>query len=301
MMSLTVSPTSVRIFGKTSSMPLLSESIADVPSPIQSVVVMMVKIASTSAGMITPAAWSKAPPSDVIISPALASSSDVPEDPLPNPSANALIASAAWVAMSGILSTSPCTRLPMSSAPAFKKSGILPMMSVTTRPMPFLMSSKPLVSPANILAMPFTTSVAAGRNSADTRFLKPVMAPWSVVCASQKSAAALTESSDMTMPYRSAISICSLIASVPPLISGASSDAPLPRSLDASAVRSAPSSIPESASIVAPNSSSCDMLATSSWLSPSSWNASLFLTASVDSFFITGAIESMDVPALWRT
>ena len=174
-------------------------------------------------------------------------------------------------------------------------------MEVTNSPMPFLMSSKPLISPANILAIPLVTSVQAGRNSAVMRFLSPVMVICSVVCASTKSADALTASSDMTMPYFSAISICSWIASVPPLMSGASSDAPRPNSLDARAVRSAPSSMPERASMVLPKSSSCDMLATSSWLIPNFWNDSELLTAALLRVFMTGAMLSMEVPARCNT
>ena len=265
MMSATTPPMYSTACGKISAKPSNTACPTESAKPIQSVCEKKFQISSTTAGMRTPAASIKAPPSATIISPAWAISSIPPSESCPNPLANSLIASAAAMASSGIFCVSPWINPTSICPPAAIISGTLEAILPTSSPSPSCISSKPpVMSPEAILASPFTMSVAAGRNSAVTRFLKPVRVPCRVVCASTKSADALTASSDMTMPYSSAIFICSSMASVPPFISGASSEAPLPSSLDASAVRSAPSSMPDRASMVLPKSSSWLMLATSS-------------------------------------
>ena len=178
--------------------------------------------------------------------------------------------------MSGIFAAIPCRSGP-TSCPAFVPSSpafdMMPCRSCEPRffatshifgassaifaaipSMPAAMSSTPLMSPANSLPSPSVSCVAAGKNSAIMRFFNPVMVMVIVVTESWNAAEALTAASGITMPYFSAISICSSMAAVPPLNRGPSSVAPRPSSFEARAIRSVSFSIADSLLTVSVNS-----------------------------------------------
>ena len=151
-------------------------------------------------------------------------------------------------------------------------------------------------SPATRLVNPAIMSFNAGKKPPTT----PRFTPSTAVCRSSKlslnCADAFTASSLITPPssctrWRMASVSSALVFSRAP-----SSVAPRPSNCPARYVRSVSLSTFCRAVMVAPNSSSCDMLAISACDKPSFVNASLLVSAAVASVFIDACMLSIDAP-----